>query len=108
MIEKYLFTLLSAIEKTYPVVMPQDVKMPAMRYLVVYDGTKQCLSGKVSGRDLRLQVDVFADSYSEAKSLKEEVVTAIMSLNASNINAQDLYEKDTELHRQRIDFTIKE
>ena len=108
MIEKDLFSALSAVAKTYPAVMPQDVVMPSMRYLVVYDSTDQCLAGDVSGRTVRVQVDVFARTYGEAKSLKQDVVTAVMSLGATGINAQDLYEKETQLHRQLINFIIKE
>ena len=108
MIEKDLFVALSVIAKTYPAVMPQDVVVPAIRYLVVYDGTEQCLAGDVSGRTVRVQVDVFARSYREVKNLKQDVVTAAISLEATGINARDLYEKETGLHRQLIDFTIKE
>jgi len=109
MIEKDLVTSLKTItEYVYPLTMPQDVVFPAMTYQVIYDGTEQSVKGDVCGRDARFQVDIYSKSYSEAKSLKEQVVNKIVDLKGGYISAQDLYDQDTELFRQLIDFKIKE
>lgn len=109
MIEQDLYSaLLTVCERVSPIFMPQDVVMPAIVYQVVYDGLGQCLSGAVYAKTTRLQVDVYSDTYEEAKSLKEQVISKVIDLKASDIASQDLYDQEAQLFRQLIDFTIKE
>jgi len=109
MIEKQLFTALKTVcERVYPIVMPDDAVFPSITYQVIYDDTEQSIAGDVCGRNTRFQVDIYTKSYSEAKSLKDETVSKIVGLKGGFISAQDLYEDDLELHRQLIDFSIKE
>ncbi len=109
MIEKDLYTALSGITpRVYPLMLPEDATFPAITYQVVYDGANQPFNNsQVRSRDVRFQVDVFASSYSEAKALKEAVVTEVARLQGGSISAQDLYEEQLQLYRQLIDFTIK-
>jgi len=105
MIEQELYTALDGLGyPVYPVVLPQGTTYPAITYQVVYDGTEQSLNGGVYARSVRVQVDVWAKSYGEAKSLKDLVVAKIIELNGIDISAQDIYETDTLLHRQLIEF----
>lgn len=109
MIEKDLVVSLNTIcERVYPLMMPQNVVLPAMTYQVIFDGTEQSVKGHICGRDARFQVDIYSKTYSEAKSLKQQAVDNIIDLKGGNISAQDLYDNDIQLYRQLIDFTIKE
>jgi len=109
MIEKDLVASIKTIcTRVYPLFMPQNVVFPAVTYQVIYDGTEQGVGGCVWGRDVRIQVDIYSKSYSEAKSLKQQAVNHIIDLKGGNISAQDLYDDDMQLYRQLIDFTIKE
>ena len=108
MIEKDLYEALKNVcPRVYPIKMPQDTKYPVITYQVVYDGTAQSIKGDACGRDTRLQVDVWSESYSEAKELKSLVVDEVISLGGGSISAQDLYEDEIKLYRQLIDFKIR-
>lgn len=109
MIEKDLFiTLKNVCDRVYPIKMPEGVIYPAITYQVIYDGANQAFnSGNYMSRDVRFQVDVFSKSYSEAKSLKEQIVNEVIELNAGSISSQDIYEDEIKLHRQLIDLKFK-
>jgi len=108
MIEKDLVVALKSIdERVYPLMMPQDVVFPAMTYQVVFDDANQATNGNFTSRDVRFQVDIYSKSYSEAKGLKDLVVNKVIELGAGSISAQDLYDNETELFRQLIDFKIR-
>ena len=109
MIEQDVFTALKTVcDRVYPLFMPDDAVYPSITYQVVYDGQNQAFnSGNLMSRNVRFQVDVYSKSYSEAKTLKSEVVSKVSSLGGGSISAQDLYEDSIKLHRQLIDFTIK-
>lgn len=109
MIEKDLYVALKNVTaNVYPMFLPDDAVYPAITYQVVYDGANQSFnSGTVMSRDVRFQVDIFSKSYSEAKTLKDGVVSEVVGLKGGSISAQDLYEDSLELHRQLIDFKIK-
>ena len=109
MIEKTVYLSLKTVcDRVYPLFMPDDAVFPLITYQVVYDGTEQSVSGNICGRNTRFQVDIYSTTYGEAKSLKSDVVSKLLELNAGDISAQDLYEDTIELHRQLIDFNIKE
>lgn len=109
MIEKELVVALTALGyNPYPLELPEDVTYPAISYQVIFDGTDQATNGDICGQTVRVQVDVWAKKYSEAKSLKALVVAAIVNdLKGGSISAQDLKDPVTKLHRQLIDFTTK-
>ncbi len=109
MIEKDLYQALKNVTaNVYPMFLPEDAVYPAITYQVIYDGTNQAFnSGNYMSRDVRFQVDVFSKSYSEAKSLKEQIVNEVIGLNAGSISSQDIYEDEIKLHRQLIDLKFK-
>jgi hypothetical protein len=108
MIEIDLYNALNSIcERTYPLIFPDNVIFPAMSYQVIFDGANQATNGNYMSRDVRFQVDIYSKSYAEAKDLKGQVVASIIFLGAGDISAQDLYDDETELYRQLIDFNIK-
>jgi len=108
MIEKDLVTSLKTIcVSVHPLFLPQKVVFPAMRYQVIHDGVNQATNGNFSSRNIRFQVDVYAKSYKEAKELKDLVFEKVIELKGGSISAQYLYEDETKLFRQLIDFKIK-
>lgn len=109
MIEKDLYLALQNVtSNVYPMFLPDDAVFPAITYQVVHDGANQSFNnGTVMSRDVRFQVDVFSKSYSEVKTLKDEVVSEVVGLNGGSISSQDIYEDSIELHRQLIDFKFK-
>jgi len=109
MIEKDLYAALKTVcPRVYPMFMPDDAVYPSITYQVVFSGTEQSVSGNVCGKNTRFQVDIYAKSYSEAKSLRDEAISKIVDLSGGDISSHDLYEDTVELHRQMIDFKIKE
>ncbi len=109
MIEKDLVVVLRTVcPRVYPIFMPEDVSLPALTYQVVFSGTEQSVSGDSCGLSTRFQVDVYAKGYGEAKRLKDLVIKEVINMNGGSVSAQDLYEESIKLHRQLIDFTIKE
>ena len=108
MIEKDLVvSLKTIINEVYPLLLPENVSLPAMTYQVIYDGANQATNGNYMSRDVRFQVDIYSKSYSEAKGLKDLVVNNVIVLGGGSISAKDLYDNETELFRQLIDFKIK-
>ena len=62
----------SAVSRVYPR-LPQGVTFPCIRYQRVVTNRVQSLDGTVGVTDALIQVDCMAESYSEAKTLADEV-----------------------------------
>lgn len=109
MIEKDLFsTLKNVCDRVYPIILPEGTTYPAITYQVIFDGANQAFnSGNYMSRDVRFQIDIFSKSYSEAKTLKEQVIHEVIGLNAGDITSQDIYEDELSLYRQIIDIKIR-
>lgn len=94
--------------RVFPQLMPQNSETPSIVYSVTYDSDIETL-GCAVGKNIRFQVDVYSYSYAEVKATKEQVKTALYSFKhkVMDLSTNDLYEDDTKLHRQRIDFKFK-
>lgn len=113
MIEGDLYTHLKAnvpsvSGRLYPLLMPQDCTKPAMVYSVTYDGDIETL-GCVVGQNIRFQIDIYGESYSSVKMIKEELKTALYSFayKPINLSVTEDFEQDVKLHRQIFDFKFK-
>lgn len=94
--------------RIYPIAAPQNVAKPYLVYRVISNNSNQCLEGGIYENDVRIQIDIWADTYSNAKVTKEAAVDAILGFKSSyNINVMDDYEQDTLLYRQILDFKLK-
>jgi len=106
----HIISTASALEgRFYPLKMPQDPQIPGAVYTVVNERDKQCsTTHQPYASTLRFQIDIYAQTYSELKQITDQVKSALYSFEAipSNINTQDLYEPESELYRQIIDFKI--
>ncbi|MDD5406011.1 MAG: DUF3168 domain-containing protein [Sulfurovaceae bacterium] len=97
-------------ERIYPQIMPQGCVKPALVYTVVNSSDNQGLEGCVSSENTRVQIDVYASSYLEAKTVKNEVKAALYSFGSIPyaMNSRDgVYEEEVGLFRQIIDFNIR-
>ena len=96
--------------RVYPLLMPQDTLKPAIVVTVITDIDLQSLNNPLPyGSELRIQLDCYAESYKDVKALLGAVKTAMYSFTyyPHGFNSRDVYEKDTKLHRQLIEFYFK-
>lgn len=88
--------------RVFPAVLPDDVTFPAIAY-------REVSAVRIGGVCLqrRMQVDCYAASYSEMKSLRDAVqALAETKGNWGYTEGPDLYEEDTKLHHQPVDLII--
>ena len=63
--------------RVYPGIVPQGKARPYVRMNTVSDPRPEHLQGYDSARTTRVQVDVFADTYEEARTLSETIIAAV-------------------------------
>lgn len=111
MIESTLFSALDSIvsvqDRVYPITAPRDCNPPYVTYQVIREGMGQCMNAEIYDRRVLFQVDIWSKDYDKAKSIKDEVFAKIVALKGADLSARDLYEPETKLHRQLIEFNIK-
>ena len=79
-IQSALFSRVSAATgntRAYWGVAPQGKSRPYIRMNTISDPRPQHLTGYDGARVTAIQVDVFADSYAEARSLSEAIIAAV-------------------------------
>jgi hypothetical protein len=108
MIEAAVYSKLSELGyQVYPIKLPQNASYPAITYMVIADNGEQNLTtADIYARNVRVQVDIWAKSYKDVKTIKAQVWAKLVELKASNLTAIDGFESDTELYREIIDFKI--
>jgi len=92
-----------AAGRVYPI-LPQDVTFPAIRYQRITASRNHSIDTTVGVTEVTLQVDCFAESYSEAKTLADSVRVILHgyrgawgTLTARHVSLEtenDLYEQD--------------
>ena len=107
MIEQELYQHLSGFN-IYPAVLPENVQYPAMVYFVITDLEKQAIQGSKYANVTRFQIDIYAESYAEAKIKKDELIQALYNFKypVTDISVIDAYEDKVKLFRQIIDFKV--
>lgn len=63
--------------RVYPGAVPQGKARPYVRMTTISDPRPQHLDGYDTARTTRVQIDVFADSYAEARSQTETIIAAL-------------------------------
>ncbi len=105
-------TVLSVDGRVYPLIMPQNCPKPALVYHVINKRDESSMSGWCDQEDsstkYRVQIDVYSEHYSKQKAIAQEVKTALKSFKfgVKEITSRDLFEADTELYRELIEFKI--
>lgn len=103
-------TISNSIEgRIYPLVAPQNVSHPFMTYQVIAGINLQCMGGEIYQGDFRFQLNIYANSYGELKTVYEAVKNCLTGFMDSNsIMTFDDYDNETQLYKQVVDFKIKD
>lgn len=103
-------TVLSSVStRIYPLIVPQESAMPAITYARISGGQQNDLFGYSNLENPRIQIDCWAKTYKEVKTIAENVhavLYADTTFKAILVSDMDFYESDVELYRESMDFKI--
>ena len=106
--EKIIFTELSGLVdgKVYPLVAPDKIIAPYIVYSNVATTSENTLDGGASIDLLRMQVDVYAGTYDQAKELAAQARSSLEGgTGRATLQAEiDLFEPDLSVFRVSQDF----
>ena len=110
-IELDIQTLLGALVsgRCYPLVAPDPVAKPYITFQVISDNELVVLDGPNGTVNKRVQVNTWAKTYGEAKTLNQSVKDAMKAASFVNIplpSGGDQYEPDTQLYGEITDFSV--
>lgn len=119
MIEQKLFSILSApfssisalcATRIYPLVLPNDVQLPAIHYSFIASSSKATQDSRGSQR-YRVEVNCWGNSYSDAATLRHAVVTELDQYNQDGVfiswlSNMDLFEHDALQYRCMVEFYV--
>jgi hypothetical protein len=74
----------AAGDRVYWVDRPQSSALPSITLQTISGDHPQTHEGLQATRDPRIQIDVWATSYGQAKSIMDATITALKSANTSN------------------------
>lgn len=94
------------VGKCYPMVAPEKPAVPYAVYFQVANAPEVTVATEVPIENTRVQVDVYAKTYSQVQTLADGIRSAMLGLKAVPILAQDLYEDEVKLYRVTQDFSI--
>ncbi len=82
--------------RIYPVIIPQETTMPAIRYTRISTASVSALTGDSGMEDARMQIDVIAESVSSARSVAEAVRGAIKRMRGTyaSTDVRDVFLED--------------
>ncbi len=93
-------------DRIYPVFAKKGVKTPYITYINVNNKDLTSAQGENYANVTRFQVDIFSETYSQGKIILGAVKEALYQFKHTphDFSSRDLYEQDTKLHRQLIEF----
>ena len=119
MLESKLYTALSGSTKItvlssvstriYPLIVPQQSAFPVITYARISGGQQNDLFGYSGIENPRIQIDCWAETYKEIKTIAENVhsvLSTVTTFRAILISDMDFYENDVELYRESMDFKM--
>jgi hypothetical protein len=95
--------------RVYPVIAPQDVTAPYVVYMRIVGTSVNDLGGELGITNGRFQIDAYATTYAEVKTLAGYVKAAMKasSMKSRLLTDQDFsFEVDTQMYRVSMDFQI--
>lgn len=103
--------------RIYPVQLPQEFTLPAITYQLISNQRIHAIDGPIGVAIPRVQIDCYADTYSEVKTLADKVRITFDGFRGSIAtetdiggiyleSEQDIYSADTEIYRVSMDFMI--
>ena len=109
-IEKNVQSTLGALVsgRCYPLVSPEKPVTPYLIYQNVANTPEVTLSDGIPISNTRMQIDCYAKTYGEVKSLSDAVQNAMANASYTNVPLmqQDLYESDVKLYRVQMDYSL--
>ena len=101
--------------RIYPVILPQDVVLPAISYQLITQPVELNVTGEYR-RSAYFQIDCWAKNYLDAVSLCDKVESALNGYSGSmgSVNAilayisarRDMHDETVEEYRAAVDTTI--
>jgi hypothetical protein len=112
-IEASLFTALGSLvsNRVYPITFPLTGAVPvwpAIRYsfISVTPSITICGDGGDETADTRIQIDIVATTFSAVRTLRSQVMTAMLTFSPPAVfeNSFSSYDEQTKTFREQIDF----
>lgn len=115
-VEEKIFSLLTTTttitatleNRIFPVRAPQTVPLPYAVYQRISGGQLNGLDGYLTLENPRIQIDVYSTSYSQVKTLAENIHTQMETSTAFKntlANDSDIYEDELNAYRITMDFS---
>lgn len=97
--------------RIYPLIMPSGATLPAIIYTAISMRPQRSLGGPSLLYNTRMQLDAWAQSLASAKTLRDQIATAmdssLVEFRVGDIfHNPDLYEPDTGLYRVSSDYSL--
>ncbi len=101
--------------RVYPQMIPQAVTMPAISYQRVSTIRTSVMRNDIDIVRSRFQVDVWAKDFDEGEAITAQVLAALQRYRGTgtveilavfSLEEIDLYEPETEIYHQALDFEI--
>lgn len=94
--------------RIYPLVAPENCATPFIVYSNISDVDQTSFQGANYQNKTRFQIDIYSKSYGEVKTLKGAVKVAMYDFKyfPHEFTSRDLYEADTKIQRQLIQFKL--
>ncbi|TLP41039.1 tail completion protein gp17 [Arcobacter arenosus] len=101
-----LQTLIS--NSVYPLLAPENSPSPYITVQTININDETSLEGVNYSSKYTFQIDVFSSFYEQMKEITSAVKSSVYQFShiVYEFNSRDIYEKDTQLHRQLIEFKI--
>jgi hypothetical protein len=112
-IEASLFTALGSLvsNRVYPITFPLTGAVPvwpAIRYsfISVTPSITICGDGGDETADTRIQIDIVATTFSAVRTLRSQVMTAMLTFSPPAVfeNSFSSYDEQTKTFREQVDF----
>lgn len=96
-------------DRIKPVKLPQNITLPAISFQRITADHGGSLAGDTSNKDrVYIQIDCWAKSYDDVKSLVAAVRTGMKALVSMPLDTTDFYEDETEIYRVAFDYYVWE
>lgn len=109
-IEQDIFNALDGLVggRVYPLVMPEKGTKPAIVYTRIGSNPENTLDGGATIDQIRIQVDTYANTYAETKTISASVRSIMESASFKGTlqSDQDLFEPDIKLYRVSQDYYV--
>ncbi|EOT1738161.1 DUF3168 domain-containing protein [Klebsiella pneumoniae] len=104
MTESTIYQLLASLAggRVYPYVAPQNTPPPWVIFSLPSDVTADTFGGAGESR-VSIQVDAYALTVDEARTIRDQAIAALTPLGIGNIRKIPGYEPDTRLYRATLD-----